>query len=355
MIHIKNNRKNYNSADAGTNQPSRPRYRVLGSALVLAMLIASAISMRAQSNGLATASPQHIALKAWYVGNEAVGFSGSPYNFNQPGGLTTDGANIYVSNGGNGNIVKLRASDGQYLGVLATTTDPGAMAFDGHRIWVANHNTGNPHSTVSIYDASTGAFVRSVTVGSNPDNMVWDGWGMWIPANDGTVKRIDNSGGTMCSRQVTGGPDYGVAFDGNYTWVTSINTNQVIKLDYTCTQQGTAISVPGGPVGIVFDGTNMWTANYYNNTVAKITPGGVVTEFPVGAAPWQVAFDGAFIYAGNVSGKTVTKLPVNTVTGSPSYTIYPCNGASNQSPLDLAFDGASVWASCPSSNMIGKM
>ena len=355
MIHIKNNRKNYNSADAGTNQPSRPRYRVLGSALVLAMLIASAISMRAQSNGLATASPQHIALKAWYAGNEAVGFSGAPYNFNQPGGLTTDGANIYVSNGGNGNIVKLRASDGQYLGVLATTTDPGAMAFDGHRIWVANHNTGNPHSTVSIYDASTGAFVRSVAVGSNPNNMVWDGWAMWIPANDGSVKRIDSWGGTSCSISPNiGGAAYGVAFDGNNTWVTSIATNQVFVFDYTCKKLQT-ISVTGGPVGIVFDGANMWTANYYNNTVAKITLGGVVTEFAVGVAPWQVAFDGGFIYTGNVSGKTVTKLPVNTVTGNPSYTIYPCNGGANQSPLDLAFDGASVWASCPSSNMIGKM
>lgn len=64
------------------------------------------------------------------------------------------------------------------------------------------------------------------------------------------------------------------------------------------------------PRGIVFDGTNMWTANLNDNSVSRITPGGVVTTFPIGAgtSPRGIAFDGINIWTANYSGNSVTKI-----------------------------------------------
>jgi DNA-binding beta-propeller fold protein YncE len=49
-----------------------------------------------------------------------------------------DGANIWVTNFGSNDVLKLRASDGKALGAFPTGSGPQAGAFDGANIWVAN-------------------------------------------------------------------------------------------------------------------------------------------------------------------------------------------------------------------------
>jgi len=52
-----------------------------------------------------------------------------------------DGANIWVTNWGDGTVSKLRASDGANLGTFAVGGDPNGVAFDGANIWVTNSGT----------------------------------------------------------------------------------------------------------------------------------------------------------------------------------------------------------------------
>ena len=56
---------------------------------------------------------EKIALLKWYAANQSASFSvgGVPY------GVTFDGANIWVVNGGN-TVTKLRAADGANLGIV---------------------------------------------------------------------------------------------------------------------------------------------------------------------------------------------------------------------------------------------
>ncbi|MGB8885743.1 MAG: hypothetical protein WCC87_03420 [Candidatus Korobacteraceae bacterium] len=307
-------------------------------------------------------NPNQVALKAWYLANEVIDFStvydsaGGAHALSQPSAMAFDGSNLWISNAGNNTVVKIRASDGQFQASYAVTS-PGSLAFDGQRIWV-DQRTSTGGNTVTVLFAADGKqALTPVTVGTMPNMLAWDGWGMWVVARDSTFKRIDNWGNTYCSGTTPGGTgwDYGVAFDGNNTWITDYANSKVYEYNWQCQLQQT-VSVSGGPVGITFDGTNMWTANENNGTVAQITPSGVVHYYTVGGYPWDVAFDGANIWVTTGAGGTVKKITafgnnLGTVSGS----ITPCVNTSGPTPLALAFDGASMWASCPSSNAIGKM
>jgi hypothetical protein len=353
-----------------TTFPKEDRMKKQSSTLKLAILVAMVITMAlsavAQDEivggpGSTYYNPNQVALKAWYLANEVVDFStvydsaGTAHSLSQPTGLAFDGSNLWISNAGNNTVMKIRASDGQFQASYPVTS-PGTLAFDGQRIWV-NHRTSSGGNTVSVLFAADGRqALNTITVGNMPNYMIWDGWGLWVVARDGTFKRIDNWGSTYCSGTTPGsGWDYGVAFDGNNTWISDYSNSKVYVYNYQCSLQKT-ISVPGGPVGIVFDGTNMWTANETNGTVARITPTGSVTEYTVGGAPWMVAFDGANIWVTTGSGGTVKKVVAfGSNLGSVSGGITPCVDASGPSPFDLAFDGASMWVSCPASNAVGKM
>ena len=61
----------------------------------------------------ASLNPLQIAILRWYPANQAL--PDIPVG-THPAGIAFDGANIWVANGGNNNVTKLRASDGAVLG-----------------------------------------------------------------------------------------------------------------------------------------------------------------------------------------------------------------------------------------------
>ena len=66
------------------------------------------------------------------VGSVPVGVS--------PKNIAFDGANIWVTNGSH-SVTKLRASDGATLGTFSVSEAGGSIAFDGANIWVTSGNT----------------------------------------------------------------------------------------------------------------------------------------------------------------------------------------------------------------------
>jgi hypothetical protein len=59
-----------------------------------------------------------------------------------PFGVAFDEANIWVANSGSGNVTKLRASDGTFVGQFVAGAKPYGVAFDGANIWVTNSGSG---------------------------------------------------------------------------------------------------------------------------------------------------------------------------------------------------------------------
>ena len=332
-------------------------FNTLKLAIVFAMVVTMTLSAVAQNEvvggpGSTYYNPLQLALKFWGAANYAITFNGfydsagTVHALSQPRDMAFDGTNLWISN--STYVMKVRASDGQFQASYAMTS-PGSLAFDGQRIWV-NQNGG---STVSAIYASDGrpAFSNPITVASNPKGLAWDGWTMW-EVTDTTVGRLLSWGAGYYCLVTTPPGNSGVAFDGNYTWVSNSTTSQVFKYDWHCTLQQ-IVNVSGRPVGIAFDGTNMWTANAAG-TLARITPGGTVSNYySVGGSPQQIAFDGANIWVALGSGGVSKVVAFGSNMGTISTTVVPCSSGSVA--VGLAFDGASVWGSCPALNAVSKM
>ncbi|HXQ43194.1 MAG TPA: hypothetical protein VN816_01025, partial [Acidimicrobiales bacterium] len=68
------------------------------------------------------------------------------------------------ANAGGNTVTELDASTGAVVQTIAVGSDPFGVSSDGTHVWVAN-NGGN---TVTELDASTGAVVQTIAVGSGP-------------------------------------------------------------------------------------------------------------------------------------------------------------------------------------------
>lgn len=227
----------------------------------------------------------------------------------QPFGVVFDGANIWVTNSGSNTVTKLRASDGALQGTFAVGTGPFGVAFDGANIWVANRNSNN----VTKLRASDGAVQGTFAAGSFPSGLAFDGANIWATnaSNPGNVTKLRSSDGALQGTFAVGINPFGVAFDGANIWVVNTSSNTVTKLqasDGACVGTCT-FDVGITPFAVAFDGANMWVGNS-NNTVTKLraSDGALQGTFPAGSSQ-GIVFDGANIWVVNFGG-TVIKLPV---------------------------------------------
>ncbi|MCZ6753411.1 MAG: PEGA domain-containing protein [Acidobacteria bacterium] len=117
-------------------------------------------------------NPLQVAILRWYDAISGLQFTVEGF----PMGVAFDGANIWVSNQGNHNVMKLRASDGALLGTFTVGTGPNYVASDGANIWVSNTGSGN----VTKLRASDGANLGSFAVGNDPTGVAFDGANIWV-------------------------------------------------------------------------------------------------------------------------------------------------------------------------------
>jgi YVTN family beta-propeller protein len=241
-------------------------------------------------------NPQQVALKRWYSANQSgasVPLGGSP------NGVAFDGSSIWVSNSGNNNVSKIRASDGTVLGTFPVGPNPSQVEFDGANIWVANFGS----NTVTKLSANNGSVLATITVGNNP---------------------------------------WGLAFDGTNIWVACYGSSMVYKLRATNGQILGTVSA-ANPLGLAFDGTNIWAANnLYQGKATKIAGTGtpqVMGEFPAGVFPGNIAFDGSSIWVNNSGDGSLTRFRPSDGFRLGTHPV----GFGNVNGGGLAFDGTNLW------------
>src|SRR3989344_3643664 len=148
----------------------------------------------------------------------------------------------------------------------------------------------------------------------------------------------------------------GIAFDGTNMWVAGYVNDNVTKVS----PSGVMTDYPGtgaGPWGIAFDGANMWTVNdgydywlndYGPSSVTKISPTGVMTTYyGLGFLSEGIAFDGTNMWTTSWGGNSVTKVSPTGVM-----TTYPGTGAG---PYGIAFDGTNMWTANYNNNSVTKI
>ncbi len=151
---------------------------------------------------------------------------------------------------------------------------------------MANYND----NTVTELDASTGAVVASIAVGSYPHGISSDGTHVWVanqgecsPACSGNaVTELDTSTGAVIQTIfVSPFPLSGISSDGTHVWVTSSDYigSSAGELDASTGAPvgGADGGIPGvdgvgnGPDGVSSDGTHAWVANSGDSTVTELS------------------------------------------------------------------------------------
>lgn len=106
-------------------------------------------------------------------------------------------------------------------------TEPANVAFDGAYIWVTNYGSGN----VTKLLASTGAVLGTFTVGGQPFGLAFDRTNIWV---GNAVTELRASDGKILGTFPVNSVGYGVIFDGTYIWTTNdLGTVTRLKLDGT--------------------------------------------------------------------------------------------------------------------------
>jgi len=113
-----------------------------------------------------TKNSQQIATLHWYAANQTTAFRVGTFPF----GVAFDGANVWVVNGGDNNVEKLRANGGAVLGTFGVGQSPVGVAFDGANVWVANSND----NTVTKLRAADGTSLGTFAAGQRPNGSVFD-------------------------------------------------------------------------------------------------------------------------------------------------------------------------------------
>lgn len=298
---------------------------------------------------------------------------GSAARFTLPRGITTDGVNLYVSDAGKtiirkvviatGAVTSLAVSSGGYgandgIGAAARFINPNDITTDGANLYVSD--SGN--DTIRVVATATGAvttlagnaYVPSgATDGTgtgalfdNPQGITIDGANLYVcDADNNTIRKV-----AIATRVVTtfaGSPGVSGSNDGI----------------------GTAARF-NGPFDITSDGINLYVSDTYNHTIRKIAIAtGAVTTLAgsvglagstdgIGTAarfnkPQGITTDGINLYVTDTNNATIRKVTiatgeVTTFAGSAS-----ASGSDDgigiaarfYRPVDITTDGTSLYLS----------
>ena len=229
---------------------------------------------------------------------------------------------------------------------ITVGTNPNALVFDGSSIWVANLN-GN---SVMKINPVTGMVSQTISV-VRPFALAFDGSSIWMSNSNGnSVMKINPTTGVVGPPIAVGTYPTALAFDGSSIWVANYMSGSVMKINPTTGEVSQTISVGAYPTALAFDGSSIWVTKYDSSSVVKINPttGGVSTPITVGAYPSALVYDGSNIWVANYVSNSVMK--INPVTGEVGPPIIV--GAN---PTALAFDGSSIWVTNNGNSSVMKI
>ncbi len=255
--------------------------------------------------------------------------TGSAARFDGPGGIATDGSNLYVTDIGNNTIRRVTIATGQ------VTTLAGSPAASGHQ-----DGTGSaarfylPYDVASdltyLYVADTGNHtIRRVTIATGQVTTL-AGLAEVSGSADGvgTAARFSYPAGVA-----TDLVNLYVADTENHTIrKIAISSASVTTLAGTAEEYGTADGSGAAarfhsPRGVAVDGSDLYVADYSSQTIRKVgTSSGVVTTVAGGAEepgsadgagtaarfryPWGLATDGIDLYVTDFENHSIRRMAI---------------------------------------------
>ena len=311
------------------------------------------------------------------VDNGSANGTGTSASFYSPVGITTDGTNLYVSDRSNHLIRKIVISTGAVTtlagtgssgsangtGTSASFNLPGGITTDGTNLYVAEY--GN-HLIRKIV-ISTGAVTTLAGTGSsgsangtgtsasfyNPIGITTDGTNLYVADySNHLIRKIVFSTGAVTTLAGTGSSG---SANGTGTSASFYN-----------------------PIGITTDGTNLYVGEYANNLIRKIviSTGVVTTLAGTGSSgsangtgtsasfnyPIRITTDGTNLYVSDFSNHLIRKIVISTGavttlagTGSSGSANGTGTSASFYSPVGITTDGTNLYVAEYGNHLIRKI
>jgi YVTN family beta-propeller protein len=150
-----------------------------------------------------------------------------------PGGISSDGTHVWVTNYHGNTVTELDASTGAVVQTIGVGSGPEGISSDNADVWVANYGSGNGN-TVTELDASTGAVVQTIGVGNFPPNSISsDGTHVWVASFDyigSSLTELGASTGAVIGTIGVGKSPDGVSSDGTHVWVANGGDDTVTEI-----------------------------------------------------------------------------------------------------------------------------
>jgi hypothetical protein len=250
--------------------------------------------------------------------------------------VESDGADLWVANGTNNTVSRVRASDGALLETwTSATTAYGVLAAKG-LIFVTGETS--PGKLYQIDPTQSAGAVATLTsaLGDGPRGISFDGARIWT-ANAGSVSIVTLNPVSVTTVAAGFTSPRGFLYDGANMWVT--DGESIFKLNSNGAIIQT-VTVGDSPAHPVFDGTNIWVPNALSNTVTVVraSTGAMLATLTGNGLnnPLSAAFDGERILVTNFLGNSVSLwkaadlTPLGSVgTGSGTQPFGACSNGLN--------------------------
>jgi YVTN family beta-propeller protein len=296
---------------------------------------------RSLDQGLTRAS-RRAALSQWWAPQntnsmQTIAFASMPY------ACAADGENVWTATA-NGQVIQTQASTGISVNNWTGATNGFGVVVAAGKVFVIGLS-----DSLYVIDPTLapGMLTSAATLGTDPQQITFDGTSLWTANFSGSVSIITLP--TYAVSTVTTGFSQltGIVYDGAHIWVADGGAGTLLKLDAAGAILQT-VPVGSDPIYLAFDGANIWVPNLLSNsiTVVQASSGAIVATISKDAnnmldGPLAASFDGERILVSNTSNNTVTVFKAADLS-------VIANVSTGSLPGRACSDGINFWI--PSSN-----
>lgn len=142
--------------------------------------------------------------------------------------------------------------------------NPRQITFDGANLWTANSGNFTSGGSISRVEVGTGIDSTFTAGFAAPSDVLWDGANLWVA--DGSLKRVDASGGVVLESITAGSGSHKLLFDGTNLWVTNSTAGSITVVRAVGNLRGTVLATITGnglnhSNGMAFDGERVLVCN----------------------------------------------------------------------------------------------
>ena len=243
-----------------------------------------------------------------------------------PDAVSSDGTHVWVANYGGNTVTELDASTGAVVQTIGVGTNPNRRLLGRHPRLGGELRRLHGDRARRLDRGGRPDHRRGLPIPTpSPRTGPTSGWRTTATA---PVTELDASTGAVVQTIGVGTAPYGVSSDGTHVWVANYDDNSVTELDASTGAVVQTIDVGNHPDAVSSDGTHVWVANLGDNTVSELAPFQITTT-SLGSGTASTPYSATVSTTGGTGPYTWS-----TTAGSlpPGLTLDPSTGTISGTP-----------------------